>query len=49
MEKQDKAGTSRGKLTLAQLWERARRYGPPVGGESAAALIRRERDSRSYP
>ncbi|MBM5810371.1 MAG: Arc family DNA-binding protein [Gammaproteobacteria bacterium] len=33
-------------LTLEELWERARRLGPPIGGESSASLIRRDRDER---
>ncbi len=34
------------RLTIDELWERARRLGPPIGGEPAARLIRRERDER---
>lgn len=33
-------------LSLAELWERARRYGSPVRGEASVSLIRRERDER---
>lgn len=35
------------RLTLDELWERARRLGGPIPGESAASLIRRDRDERS--
>jgi hypothetical protein len=35
-----------GRLTLDQLWERARQLGGPVTGESSASLIRRDRDER---
>lgn len=41
-------GRSKGdRLTLDELWERARRLGGPIPGESAASLIRRDRDERS--
>jgi plasmid stability protein len=36
-----------GRLTLEQLWERARRFGAPFPGESSTSLIRRDRDERS--
>jgi plasmid stability protein len=35
------------RLTLDELWQRARQYGGPIPGESAASLIRRDRDERS--
>lgn len=40
------SGKVAGRLTLDQLWERARRLGGPIPGESAASLIRRDRDER---
>lgn len=43
----ERGRSSRRKLTLDELWERARRLGLPIGGEAAARLIRRERDERS--
>jgi plasmid stability protein len=36
-----------GRLTLDELWQRARQFGGPIPGESAASLIRRDRDERS--
>lgn len=36
-----------GRLTLDQLWQRARQFGSPIPGESATSLIRRDRDERS--
>lgn len=37
----------RGRLTLDELWERARRLGGPIAGEPSASIIRRDRDERS--
>lgn len=42
---QPDAATAR--LTLAQAWDRARRLGGPVVGESSQSVIRRDRDERS--
>lgn len=38
---------AKGRLTLDELWERARRLGGPVPGEPATSIIRRDRDERS--
>ena len=38
---------SRGRLSLDELWERARRLGGPIPGEPATGIIRRDRDERS--
>lgn len=35
------------RLTLDQLWDRARRLGGPVPDEPASTIIRRDRDERS--
>lgn len=42
-----KVGAGRGRrLTLDELWERARKLGLPHG-ESSAAIVRRDRDARN--
>lgn len=42
-----RAGEKTGsRLTLEELWARARKLGGPVQGESSAALIRADRDAR---
>jgi plasmid stability protein len=40
-------GARAGRLTLDELWQRARQFGGPIAGESATSLIRRDRDERS--
>jgi len=35
------------RLTLDELWERARRLGDPIPDEPAASVIRQDRDERS--
>ena len=37
----------KGRLTLDELWERARRLGDPIPGEPATSIVRRDRDERS--
>lgn len=38
---------SKGRLSLDELWERARRLGGPIAGEPATSIVRRDRDERS--
>jgi len=40
------SGKTTGRLSLDQLWERARQLGGSIPGESSTALIRRDRDER---
>ncbi|MFZ9967912.1 MAG: FitA-like ribbon-helix-helix domain-containing protein [Steroidobacteraceae bacterium] len=44
--KRGKVTAPSGQLSLKELWDRARRYGPSIGGESSTVLIRRDRDAR---
>lgn len=37
----------KGRLSLDELWERARRLGGPIAGEASASIVRRDRDARS--
>jgi hypothetical protein len=38
---------AKGRLSLDELWERARRLGDPIPGEPATSIVRRDRDERS--
>lgn len=38
---------AKGRLTLDELWERARKLGGPIPGEPATSIVRRDRDERS--
>lgn len=38
---------AKGRLSLDELWERARRLSDPIPGEPATSIVRRDRDERS--